>query len=154
MQSHGTGNDTKEKTGNDSMVTIVVAEDHKMVRQGIRALLESEVDFRVVGEAANGLEAVRMVNNLAPDVLVTDIGMDGMNGLEVTKRVRDNCPKTKTVVLSMHGNDAFVREALKSGARGYVLKEATFDELVRAIREGLNGRYYLSPPLSREKFGI
>jgi DNA-binding NarL/FixJ family response regulator len=147
-----TSNETAK--GLRNKVTIVLAEDHKMVRQGIRSLLETEKDFCIVGEAENGLEAVRMVSNLLPDVLVTDLGMDGMNGLEVTKKVRDYCPKTKTIILSMHGNDAFVREAIKSGARGYVLKESTYDDLVAAIRIGLSGGYYLSPPLTREKFGI
>ena len=146
--------EAKKETLATGIITIVLAEDHKMVRQGIRSLLESEHDFRVVGEAENGLEAVRMVSSLLPDILVTDLGMDGMNGLEVTKKVRDYCPNTKTIILSMHGNDAFVREAIKSGAKGYVLKDSTYDDLVAAIRQGVSGGYYLSPPLVKERFGL
>jgi two-component system, NarL family, response regulator NreC len=135
-------------------VTIVLADDHKMVREGIRFLLESENDFSVIGEAANGLDAVKMVNKLLPDVLVTDLQMDGLNGLDVMKKVRDDCPETKTIILSMHGSDAFVKEAIRSGASGYVLKDSTYDDLVNAIREGISGGCYLSPPLDKEKFGL
>jgi len=114
----------------------------------MRALLEAEPDFRLVGEAGDGLETVQLVERLRPDVLVLDLMMPGLNGLEVTRQVGKRSPQTQVVILSMHANEAYVLEALRNGAVGYVLKDASVTELVQAVREVTAGRRYLSPPLS------
>lgn len=130
------------------MTTIILADDHHVVRQGLRALLEGEPDFRIVGEAADGREAVQLVDRLQPEVLVLDLMMPSLSGLEVTRQVRRRSPQTRIVILSMYANVGYVQEALKNGAVGYVLKKSTGDELVQAVRQVLTGRRYLSPPLS------
>jgi DNA-binding NarL/FixJ family response regulator len=131
-----------------SVTTIVLADDHHVVRQGLRALLEGEPDFRVVGEAGDGLAVLDLVKRLEPDVLIVDVMMPGLNGLEVTRQVCQRSPQTRVVVLSMHANEAYVIETLRAGAAAYVLKESTSDELVRAVRRAVAGHRYLSPPLS------
>ena len=130
-------------------VSILLADDHQVVRQGLRALLEAEPDFRVVGEAADGLEATRLVELLHPDVAVVDLIMPGLNGMEVTRQITTRVPKTRVVVLSMHANEAYVLEALRNGAAAYVLKDSSAADLVHAVREVVAGRRYLSPPLSK-----
>ncbi len=132
----------------EGVVTVVLVDDHNVVRQGLRTLLEAESDLHVVGEAANGLEAIKMVDSFQPDVLVVDLMLGGMNGLEVTRQVCKRSPRTGIVILSMYGNEAYVHEALRSGAKAYILKESTSNELVRAVREAAVGHRYLSPPLS------
>ena len=127
---------------------IVLADDHQVVREGFRALLQAQPDFEIVGETGDGLEAVRMVEKQKPHILVVDLMMPGLNGLEVARQVTQRSPRTRIVVLSMHANEAYVLEALKNGACAYVLKDASAAELVRAVREALAGRRYLSPPLS------
>lgn len=134
-------------------LTIVLADDHQIVRQGLRALLKTEPDFRLVGEAPDGLETVRLVERLQPDVLVLDLMMSGLNGLDVIPRVRRRSPHTRVVVLSMHRDESYVWEALRAGATGYVLKESGAEELMKAIREVSAGRKYLSAPLSEEALG-
>jgi len=129
-------------------VSILLADDHQVVRQGLRALLEAEPDFRVVGEAADGLEATRLVELLHPDVAVVDLIMPGLNGLEVTRQITTRVPKTRVVVLSMHANEAYVLEALRNGAAAYVLKDSSAAELVGAVRAVVAGRHYLGAPLS------
>jgi two-component system response regulator NreC len=131
-----------------SMTTIVLADDHHVVRQGLRSLLDAEPDFSVVGETGDGVEAAQLAERLRPDVLVLDLMMPGLNGLEVTRQVSQRSPQTRVVILSMHANEAHVLEALRAGAVAYVLKESTSAELVRAVREAVAGRRYLSPPLS------
>jgi len=131
-----------------SKTRILLADDHRVVREGFRALLQSEPDFEIVGETGDGLEAVRLVEQQKPHVLVVDLMMPGLNGLEVARQVTQRSPRTRIVVLSMHANEAYVLEALKNGASAYVLKDASAAELVRAVREALAGRRYLSPPLS------
>src|SRR5262245_3053627 len=128
--------------------TIVLADDHHVVRQGLRAVLEREPDFTIVGEAARGDEAIALVERSRPHVLVLDLVMPGRHGLEVTRELAARAPETRIVVLSMHANEAYVLETLRNGASAYVLKDATSAELVRAIREVVGGRRYLSPPLS------
>jgi DNA-binding NarL/FixJ family response regulator len=128
--------------------TLVLAEDHHVVRQGLRALLQAEPDLTIVGEAGDGLEAVRLVERLEPDVLVLDLILPGLNGLEVTRQVSQRSPRTRVVILSMHAAEAYVLEALRNGAAGYVLKDASAADLVRAVKEAVAGRHYLSPPLS------
>ena len=130
------------------MFTIVLAEDHHVVRQGLRSLLETSLDCQVVGEAADGRSAIGLVEQFHPTVLVVDILMPQLNGLDVIRRTRDICPQTRIVVLSMYADEGYVREALIAGATAYVLKEARADEFVHAIREAINGRRYLSAPLS------
>jgi len=130
------------------MTTIVLADDHHVVRQGLRGLLEAEPDFSVVGETGDGLEVAQLVERLQPDVLLLDLMMPGLNGLEVTRRLSQRSLQTRVVILSMYANEAYVLEALRAGAAAYVLKESTSAELVRAIREAIAGRRYLSPPLS------
>ncbi|HMQ52791.1 MAG TPA: response regulator transcription factor [Anaerolineae bacterium] len=133
------------------MTTIFLADDHHIVRQGLHALLAAEPDFRVVGEAADGREAVALIERLQPEVLVLDLMMPGLSGLEVTRQVRRRSPQTRIVILSMYANPGYVHETLKSGAAGYVLKKSTAGELVQAVRQILTGRRYLSPPLSEEE---
>jgi DNA-binding NarL/FixJ family response regulator len=128
--------------------SIVLADDHPVVRRGMRALLESKTDFTVVGEASDGLETVQLVERLRPNVLVLDLMMPSLNGLEALRILRDRVPETRVVVLSMHSNKAFVAEALKIGATGYVLKGGTEDNLVRAVRDAAAGKRYLSPPVN------
>jgi DNA-binding NarL/FixJ family response regulator len=130
------------------VISIVIAEDHRVVSQGLRALLEAEHDLRVLAEAADGLEAVAAVERLKPDVLVLDLVLPALHGLEVTRQVARRCPGARVVVLSMYRDEAYVLEALRSGASGYVLKEHDSAHLLRAIREAVEGRRYLSPPLS------
>jgi DNA-binding NarL/FixJ family response regulator len=130
------------------MIKIVLADDHPVVRQGLRAVFEAEADFAVAGETGDGLEAVQLVEELGPDVVVLDVMMPGLNGLEVARQVVRRRPQTRIVILSMHANDAYVLEALRHGAAAYVLKGSAPGELVRAVREVAAGRHYLSPPLS------
>lgn len=130
------------------MTTIILADDHHVVRQGLRALLESESNLRVIGEASDGIETVRLVDNLKPDVLVVDLMMGGMNGLEVTRQVTKLSPGTSVIILSMYGNEGYVLEGLQAGAKAYVLKEASSEDLVRAVREAAAGHHYLSSYLS------
>lgn len=130
------------------MTSIVLGDDHHVVRQGLRALLEAEPDFSVVGEAADGLEVVRLVEKLKPDVLVTDLMMGGMNGLEAARQVSKVSPHTNVVMLSMHGNESYVIEALRAGAKAYVLKESSSEDLVHAVREAAAGHHYLGSSLS------
>jgi DNA-binding NarL/FixJ family response regulator len=129
-------------------VNIVLAEDHQIVRQGLKVLLEAEADFRVVGQAGDGVEAVRMVEKIRPNVLVLDLRLPGLSGLDVVRQVHKRAPDTKIVILSMYANEAYVLASLRSGAAGYVLKDLSVADLVRAVREALAGRRYLSPPLT------
>jgi two-component system response regulator NreC len=130
------------------MINIIVADDHNIVRKGIRAILSDEADFKIIGEAADGLEAINLVEKLQPEILILDLMMGGINGLEVTLQLHKKCPKTGIIVLSMHSNEAYVLEALRSGARGYILKDNTTDDLVRAVREVAAGHRYLSSVLA------
>ena len=128
--------------------TIVLADDHPIVRQGLRSVLEAEPDFRVIGEAGDGLQTMPLVERLRPQVLVLDLLMPGLSGLEVARQVRQRAPETRVIVLSMHANEAYVLEALRHGAAAYVLKETSSAELVQAVRAVVAGRRYLSRPLS------
>ena len=128
------------------MITIILADDHNVMRQGLRSLLEAEPDFRVIGEADGGEEAVRQVENLHPNVLVLDMIMPDMSGVEVIQQLKHTT--TLVIILSMFGTEGYVHKAMRSGARAYVLKQATANELVHAIREVVEGRRYLSRALS------
>jgi two-component system response regulator NreC len=130
------------------VATIVLADDHHVVRQSFRLLLDAEPDFQVLGEAASGLETIALVERLRPDVLVVDLMMPELNGVEVARRIKKQLPNTVIVILSMHENEAYVVEALRAGASAYVLKKSTAQELVYAIQQGLAGHLFLSPPLN------
>jgi DNA-binding NarL/FixJ family response regulator len=130
--------------------TVFLADDHQIVREGLRALLERYPELSVIGETADGLRVAELVERLKPDVLVVDLVMPGLGGLDVTRDVKRRSPHTRVVILSMHAGEAFVLQALRSGASAYVLKDASAVELVQAIREVLAGRRYLSPPLSEK----
>jgi two-component system response regulator NreC len=130
------------------MIRLVLVEDHEVVRQGLRALLAAEPDFQIVGEAGDGVAATDMVERLRPDVLVLDLMLPGLGGMEVVRAVRLRAPETRVVILSMHANEAYVLGALQAGAVAYVLKKSGASELLAAIRAAWTGRRYLSPPLS------
>jgi two-component system, NarL family, response regulator NreC len=130
-----------------SVTTIVLADDHRVVRNGLRALLDAEADLSVVGEAADGLETLALVERVKPTVLVADLAMPGLGGLDVTREARRRSPETRTVILSMYADEAYVLEAMNNGAYGYVMKDASAADLLRAVREAAAGRRYLSPPL-------
>jgi len=129
-------------------VTVLLADDHPIVRQGLRHLLETQPDFKVVGEASDGLEASQLAERYRPNVLVVDMMMPGLNGLEVTRQVHQRSPSTHIIVLSMHNNEAYVLQALKNGAAGYVLKDSGPGEVVQAVNQVMLGRRYLSSSLS------
>lgn len=137
-----------------SKTTVVLADDHAIVRQGLRAVLEAASEFNVVGEVADGLQVLDVVEQMRPNVLVLDLMMPGLNGLEITRQVRLRCPQTRVVILSMHADESYVMEALRNGAAGYVLKEASTTEVAQAVREVAAGRRYLSQPLSERAIEV
>ena len=130
------------------MITILLAEDHHLVRQGFKLVLLAEQDFKLVGEAADGLEAVQLAEKKKPSVLLLDLMIPRLHGLEVTRQVHKESPATKIVILSMHADEPYVMEALRNGASGYVLKDCTAADLVQAVRTVVAGRRYLSPALA------
>lgn len=125
-------------------VRILIADDHKIVRDGLKALLESESNFDVIGEAGTGQEATKLIRKLEPDIAVIDIGMPELNGIEVTRKMVAAQPKLKVVALTMHADRRFVAGMLHAGASAYILKEAAFEELITAIHSVLSGQTYLS----------
>ncbi len=132
-----------------AQTTILLADDHQVVREGFKMLLAAEPDFRIVGETGDGLEAARLAEQLQPEVVVTDLMMPSLRGLELVRLLKQRAPNTKIVILSMHSNEPFVLDALRNGAAAYVLKDSSAADLVRAVREVIAGRRYLSPPLSQ-----
>jgi DNA-binding NarL/FixJ family response regulator len=130
------------------MIRIVVAEDHHLVRQGIVKLLESAGDLTVVGEADNGMQAIELVTSLHPDVMVLDITMPEFGGLETLIKLEGIRPKPQVVMLSMHADPSMIRQALQSGALGYVVKQSVADELIAAVRAAKNGSMFLSSGIS------
>jgi DNA-binding NarL/FixJ family response regulator len=129
-------------------ITVFLADDHAVVRDGLRLILSEQPDMTVVGGADNGREAVRNVEGLKPDVAVLDIAMPGLNGIEATRRIRESCPKTQVIILSMHCNSEHISRALQAGARGYVLKESAGSEVVKAVHMVHNGHSYMSQKVS------
>ncbi len=127
------------------MITVLLADDHIVMRQGLRALIDSQTDLEVVGEASNGHEALELIQQKKPAVSVLDLMMPGLSGLEVTRQV---WRISQVLILSMHADEAYVIEALRKGASGYVLKDATANELIQAIRIVASGQRYLSSPFS------
>lgn len=130
-------------------IRVIVADDHAIVRTGIRHVLESEPGFAVVGEAANGAEAIELARTLAPDVAVLDISMPGESGLQVAQELRRRSPATRVLILSMHDNTEYVLEAVRAGAHGYILKDTAATELRSAIHAVRRGESYFSPPIAR-----
>jgi two-component system, NarL family, response regulator NreC len=135
-------------------VTVLLADDHPIVRQGLRHLLEAEPDLKIVGEASDGLQAVQLTEKFKPNVLIVDMMMPDLNGLEVLRQVKDRSPATCCIVLSMQSADVYVVEALKAGALGYVLKETGPSELVNAVQQVIGGKRYLSPRLSERLIDV
>jgi DNA-binding NarL/FixJ family response regulator len=133
-----------------SRIRVVLADDHTLVRAGIRALLDRMPDVEVVGEAGEGWEAVAQVAATRPDVLLADVAMPGMGGLEAAERLRREFPDVRVVMLSMHANEEYVLQALRAGASGYLLKDAASVELDLALRAAVSGQTYLSPAISRQ----
>jgi len=129
-------------------ITIVLADDHQIVRQGLRALLQAEPDFSVIGETGDGIGAVDLVRKEKPDVAVLDLMMPGLNGIDVARQLSKQTPRTKLIILSMYDDEGFVLEALSNGVSGYVLKDAGSADLIHAVREVKDGHRYLSPSLS------
>lgn len=129
-------------------ISVILADDHPLVHRGMQAVLERQRDLSIVGVAADGLEAVRLAERLKPDVLVLDLMMPGLSGLEALRIVRERSPRTRIVILSMHSSSAFIAQALQNGAIGYVLKGCPEEDLVRAVREAAAGRRFLSPPVT------
>ena len=130
-------------------ITVLLAEDHTVVRQGLRTLLEAEGDIRVVGEAATGRQAVRLARRLRPAVVVMDIAMPELNGLEAMRQIRKAVPGTKLLVLSAHSDDAYIEQVIGQGGAGYLLKQASAQVLSRAVREVHKGNTFFSPSIAR-----
>jgi len=128
-------------------IRIVIADDHRIMRDGLVALLRSQPDFEVVGEAADGAELARLVRKHKPDIAVTDLSMGGLNGIEAIRRIQADEPEVKLLCLSVHAESRLVLGVLDAGASGYVLKECSFEELVQAIRQVVGGQVYLSSQL-------
>jgi len=128
-------------------VTILLADDHPLVRRGLRTLLETEAGFSVVGEAADGIQAIQMVEHFQPSIMIVDLMMPNLNGLEVLRQVSRRSPKTRMIVLSMQSAEPYVMEAFRSGAIGYLLKDSPPEELIDAIHQVMLGVKYLSPKL-------
>jgi len=127
---------------------ILIVEDHTLLRAGLKALLSQDPDIEIVGEAENGRDAVRLVGTLAPDLVLTDLSMAGMNGIESIVDIKRRYPDVRVLVLTIHKTDEYIFAALRAGANGYILKDASHDELRIAIRSVLNGKTYLSPDIS------
>jgi DNA-binding NarL/FixJ family response regulator len=130
-------------------MNVLLVEDHALVRQGVRALLDEEPDINVVGEAGQAREALKLVEELRPDIVLMDLSLPGMDGVELTRRIRKRFPSTRVLVLSMHDSEEYVSRALRGGAAGYILKQSTSTELVLALRAVAAGSTFLSPGVSQ-----
>lgn len=130
-------------------IRVLLAEDHTLVRAGFRALLEKIEDLQVIEEVSDGRTAVQRSKDLEPDVVLMDIAMPSMNGLEATRRILQECPRTKVLILSMYTNEEYLREALRAGAAGYLLKDANRNELESAIKSVYRGDTYLTPSMAK-----
>jgi DNA-binding NarL/FixJ family response regulator len=135
-------------------IKIILADDHKLVRLGIRSLLEAQPGFEVCGEASDGEEALKLIETLSPDIAIFDVMMPNLNGIEAAKLARQRGLKTRIIFLSMHANTTYAVRALQSGALGYVLKDADFDEILQAIENAMEGRRYLSTVIADEVFEV
>lgn len=131
------------------MIRVILADDHHLVRQGIRSLLEKTGDIQILAEAENGQEAIKLAERLTPDVLVMDIAMPRLNGIQATEQIQSLGLTTQVVILSMYSDETLVRQALRVGVRGYLLKRSVVEELLLAIRAAMRGEIYLSPAISQ-----
>jgi DNA-binding NarL/FixJ family response regulator len=130
------------------MIKIILADDHQIVRHGLRSLLEAEPDMKILAEADNGRDALRLARDLAPQVIIMDISMPDLNGIEATRQILLENPRLKVIALSMHSDSLFIMNMLKAGASGYLLKDCALEELVKAIRTVVANKTYLSPGVS------
>lgn len=130
-------------------IRVLLADDHTILRDGIRALLDDQADIEVIGEAEDGLSTVKMVAKLKPDVVIMDIAMPMLNGLEATRQIQRDYPQVKVLILTMHENEEYIRQVLAAGALGYVLKDAAAHDLLGAIRAVQRGEAVLSPAITR-----
>ncbi len=131
-------------------ITIIIADDHKLVRQGMRSLFETRPGFEVIGEASDGLEAVKLIGDLLPDIALLDVMMPNLNGVEAAKLIQQRGFKTKVIFLSMYANAMYAVRGLQSGALGYVLKDSDFSEILQAIEIVLKGKRYISTAIADE----
>ena len=129
-------------------IRVLLADDHKILRKGVRMLIDSQPDMEVVGEAKTGREAIEEARKLKPDIVVMDVSMPELNGIEGTRQICDELTQTKVIALSMHKDSVYVRETLRAGARGYLVKDSEDDDLVKAIRSVHRGEAFLSPAIS------
>ncbi len=129
-------------------ITVILADDHTVVRDGLRLLLEAHQDIKVIGHASNGRQTLQLAKELCPDVVIMDIAMPELNGIEATHKIRNDCPFTQVIILSMYSTAEHVLRALQAGALGYVLKESAGIEVVNAVRAVYSGHHYLSQKLS------
>jgi two-component system response regulator NreC len=134
----------------DNKLRIVLADDHTILRAGLRALLTADPDFEVIGEAQDGREAVRCIEKLEPDLLLIDLSMPRMSGMEAIREIKKRYPATRIIALTVHKTEEYLLTTLQAGADGYVLKDATHDELVMAIKNVMGGKSYLSPGVSEK----
>jgi len=134
----------------ENKLKIVLADDHTILREGLRALLTSDPDFEIVGEARDGREAVRCVEKLGPDLLLMDLSMPRMSGMDAIREIKKRYPATRIIALTVHKTEEYLLTTLQAGADGYVLKDATHDELVMAIKNVMGGKSYLSPGVSEK----
>ena len=130
------------------MIRVFLADDHKIFRQGLRGLIAEEQDMTIAGEAEDGRDAIAQIGQLEPDVVIMDIGMPALNGIEATRQIKRDLPKTRIIALSMHTDEKYVAEMLRAGAVGYLCKKCKADELLLAIRTVVAGQTYLSPAIS------
>lgn len=135
-------------------ITVMIVEDHTLVREGLRMILELQEDIEVVGEAADGRNAVSMAMELCPDVMLMDIAMPRLNGLEAARQLAKSLPKTRIIILTAHSDDAYVKSAIDSGAMGFILKQDTTQDVCRAIREVHDGRIYYSVSIAKRFISI
>jgi DNA-binding NarL/FixJ family response regulator len=131
-------------------ITLVLADDYSIVREGLKALLEKNTDINIVGEAEDGLSVVQVTTEKHPDIVIMDIRMPGLNGIDAIKPILDVHPETEVIILSMHKEEKFIRDAFLAGAKGYLLKDNLFDELLPAIYAVNNGQCFLSQQLSQD----
>jgi two-component system, NarL family, response regulator NreC len=129
-------------------IRILLADDHAVVRHGFKMILSEQPDMEIVGEAGNGREAIELAGRLKPDIVVMDVAMPELNGIEATRRIADSVPHTRVLALSMHKDSVYVREILRAGARGYLLKDSASADLLMAVRAIASGEGYLSPAVS------
>ena len=131
-------------------VRIVIAEDHTILREGLKSLLSSSSDFEIIGEAEDGQEAIRCVEKFKPDLILMDLSMPRMNGMDAIKEIKKRFSETKILVLTVHKTEEYILATLKAGADGYVLKDATHTELMIAVKNVLSGKHYISPGISEK----